>query len=121
MFQERLKQVVDNVEGSVACVLMGFDGISLDTYVASDSNSKDLNIQDVGLEYSVVLKQIRNTADLLESGNVQEVAITSEKLTTLVRVLNDEYFVALALRPGGNYGKGRYLLRIVAPGLSQEL
>lgn len=120
MFQERLKHVVDNCEGSLACVLMGFDGISLDSYVA-ENKSDSLDIQDVGLEYSVVLKQILKTAELLEAGEVQEVAIASERLTTLVRVLNQEYFIALAMSPTGNYGKGRYLLRLTAPEIHREL
>jgi predicted regulator of Ras-like GTPase activity (Roadblock/LC7/MglB family) len=119
MFQERLKHIVDNVDGSYASVLMGFDGISLDTYMAPEPS--DFDIQSVGLEYSVVLKQIKTTAELLEAGKVHEVAITSEKLITLVRILNDEYFIALALRPNGNYGKGRYLLRVVGPELNKEL
>jgi predicted regulator of Ras-like GTPase activity (Roadblock/LC7/MglB family) len=118
MFQERLKHIVDNVEGSYASVLMGFDGISLDMYIAP---APDLDIQSIGLEYSVVLKQIKTTAELLEAGQVQEVSITSEKLVTLVRILNEEYFVAVAMRPSGNYGKGRYLLRVVAPELIREL
>lgn len=120
MFQERLQHVVENVEGSFACVLMGFDGISLDTYIAP-KDPGEFDIQGVGLEYSVVIKQIRTTAELLEAGKVQEVAIYSERLLTLVRVLNDEYFIALAMRPTGNYGKGRYLLRVVAPELNREL
>lgn len=120
MFQERLKHVVDHVEGSLACVLMGFDGISLDTYLAKN-RSDEFDIQTVGLEYSVVIKQIRKTAELLEAGEVHEVSIASDKMTTLVRVLNNDYFVALALRPTGNYGKGRYLLRVVSPELSREL
>jgi hypothetical protein len=35
--------------------------------------------------------------------------------------LNEEYFVALALLPDGNFGKGRYLLRTVAPKLLEQL
>lgn len=42
-------------------------------------------------------------------------AIQAEKLTTVVRMLNGDYFVALALTPEGNLGKGRFLLRIAAP------
>jgi hypothetical protein len=40
---------------------------------------------------------------------------------TLIRVINETYFVAVALSPEGNLGKGRYLLRIVAPKLAEEL
>jgi hypothetical protein len=39
----------------------------------------------------------------------------------LIRVVSSEYFVALAIRPDGNFGKGRYLLRLVAPKLQAEI
>jgi hypothetical protein len=42
-------------------------------------------------------------------------------MVTLVRVINQTYFVAMTLTPNGNLGKGRYLLRLMAPGLAKEL
>jgi hypothetical protein len=42
-------------------------------------------------------------------------------MTTVIRLLNDDYFVAMTLRPGGNYGKARYLLRANAGKLLGEL
>ena len=35
--------------------------------------------------------------------------------------VSDSYFIALTLRPDGNLGKARYLLRVVAPKLLTEL
>jgi len=35
--------------------------------------------------------------------------------------VSPDYFVVLALRPDGNYGKGRYALRIAAPRIRAEL
>ncbi|MGC4063540.1 MAG: hypothetical protein QM784_02605 [Polyangiaceae bacterium] len=42
-------------------------------------------------------------------------------MVTLIRVINDSYFLALSLSPDGNFGKGRYLLRITAPKVAEEL
>jgi hypothetical protein len=39
----------------------------------------------------------------------------------LVRVLSENYFLAIALAPDGNYGKARYLVRTAAPRMLQEL
>jgi len=36
-------------------------------------------------------------------------------------VLNDEYFVAMTLAPGGNSGKARFLLRTASSKLLSEL
>jgi hypothetical protein len=42
-------------------------------------------------------------------------------MTTLIRVINQTYFVAITMDPEGNLGKGRFLLRVLAPKLAQEL
>jgi predicted regulator of Ras-like GTPase activity (Roadblock/LC7/MglB family) len=118
MFRENLSKVVENVEGGVASLLMGFDGIAVETY-AKPSASLDINT--VGMEFSFILTQVRKAAEVLEVGGVQEVAIRAEGLSIIIRVLNNDYFLALALGPGGNFGKGRYLLRMVAPKLQTEL
>jgi predicted regulator of Ras-like GTPase activity (Roadblock/LC7/MglB family) len=110
MFREVLQEVVDRTEGGVAGLLMGFDGITVDTYVSEDAQLA-VDVETVGMEYSVILKDIKKAAELLEAGGAKEISIQAEKLTTVIRVLNEEYFVAMTLRPGGNFGKARFLLR----------
>jgi predicted regulator of Ras-like GTPase activity (Roadblock/LC7/MglB family) len=118
MFHESLQKIVDNTEGGLAGLLMGFDGITVESYT-KQPNSMD--IQTVGMEFSYILGQVRKAAETLEVGGVQELAIRLEKLSIIIRVLNREYFLALALEESGNFGKGRYLLRVVAPKLQAEL
>ena len=64
---------------------------------------------------------IQRANEMLDAGATSEVSFRSEKMVTLVRVINQTYFVAMTLSPDGNLGKGRYLLRVMAPGLAQEL
>jgi predicted regulator of Ras-like GTPase activity (Roadblock/LC7/MglB family) len=118
MFRENLTKLVDNVEGGVAGLLMGFDGIAVDAYAKPTGT---VDIQTVGMEFSFILGQVRKAAEILEVGKVSEVVIRTEQVIILIRVLNNEYFLALALTPGGNFGKGRYLLRVVAPKMQAEL
>ena len=120
MFQEVLKDVVDRTEGGVAGLVMGFDGIAVDSYLRDDGE-RGLDVETIGMEYSVILKEIRRAAELLEAGEAREVAIAAERLTTVIRLINDEYFAAVALRPGGNQGKARFLLRLGAERLASEL
>ena len=42
-------------------------------------------------------------------------------MITLIRTLGDTYFLALAIKPDGNLGKGRFLMRTAAPKLLAEL
>jgi predicted regulator of Ras-like GTPase activity (Roadblock/LC7/MglB family) len=118
MFKEVLQDVVDRTEGGVAGLLMGFDGIPVEQYVREDGL---MDVETVGMEFSVILKDIRRAAEMLEVGNANEVAIRAEKMTTLVRLLNDEYFVAVTLRPDGNFGKARFLLRTSGSKLLTDL
>ena len=123
MFQESLQRIVDSVEGGLAGILMGFDGILVESYnrPPSPPGTPPLEMNVVGMEFSVILSQVRRAAEALEIGKVQELAIRAEGLTVLIRVLNQDYFLALAIRENGNFGKGRYLLRMVAPKLQAEL
>ncbi len=116
MFKQALESVVENVEGGVAALLMGFDGIAVDQY-----SPVGFDIETMGMELSVVLNDARKAAVALDVGPTDEVSFRTEKVTTVVRILNDEYFLALALKPEGNLGKGRFLLRLAAPRVLQEL
>jgi predicted regulator of Ras-like GTPase activity (Roadblock/LC7/MglB family) len=54
-------------------------------------------------------------------GDLEEVSISTSRTCVVVRVLNDDLFVALILNRDGNIGKGRYLLKIKSYEILQEL
>ena len=118
MFREILQEVVENTDGGVAGLLMGFDGIPVDQFVKDDAA---VDVETVGMEYSVILKSIRQAAELLDAGTAREVAIKAERMITVIRMLNDEYFVAITLKPSGNLGKARFLLRTRSQKLLSDL
>jgi predicted regulator of Ras-like GTPase activity (Roadblock/LC7/MglB family) len=117
MFKEAIRDVVQGTDGAIAGVLMDLEGIPLDSYATDEA----FDIQAVGAEYSVILKAIQRATESLEAGGAREIAIQSEKATTIIRILNDDYFFALALLPDGNFGKGRFMMRTAAPKLLEQL
>jgi predicted regulator of Ras-like GTPase activity (Roadblock/LC7/MglB family) len=117
-FREHLEQVCRNVDGAVACSLMGVDGIEVDTHVEAGG---DLDLKSLLVEYSGVLRSAREAAEAHEAGGVAEIAIATDRLLAVVRTVTPEYFMVVALAPDGNYGKARYLLRVTAPKLRSEL
>ena len=120
MFRDVLQEAVERTEGGIASLLMDFDGIAVDSFV----NPNALGVSDVetiGIEYSVILKNVRQAVELLEAGDTQELSIRSAKLTTVIRVLNADYFLAMTLSPDGNFGKARFMLRTAATKLVAEL
>ncbi|MCL2012458.1 MAG: hypothetical protein FWG75_06705 [Cystobacterineae bacterium] len=120
-FEAHLKAVVSGVEGAVACSLMGFDGIAVSTYPRQEELDFSVDLLSAWIEYSNVLSQMKNAAEILRTGNVVELHVGTEKLFTLMRLVSHDYFVVLGMLPDGNLGKGRYLLRLVVPQLKSEL
>jgi predicted regulator of Ras-like GTPase activity (Roadblock/LC7/MglB family) len=111
--------VVNQVDGALACSVMGFDGISVETYQKDEAGELELN--GAWVEYANLLTQLKNAADVLKTGAVTELSVNSEKVLTIIRLVSPEYFLVLALKAEGNYGKGRYVLRMTAPKVRAEL
>ncbi len=122
-FSEHLQNVVASVDGAIACSVMGFDGIAVETYQATTraQDALSLELSVAWVEFANVLSQLKATAETLKTGKVAELSVNSEKVITLMRMITPDYFFVLALAPSANYGKARYQLRITAPKLAAEL
>src|SRR4051794_11355326 len=107
-FLTHLESMVRQVDGAIAASVMGYDGIAVETHRADAGG--DVELTNVWVEYSGILSQLKNVAEVLKTGTVTEVGINTEKVMTLMRTISPEYFLVLALKPDGNYGKGRYVL-----------
>lgn len=118
MFAETLKKVVDNVDGAIAAVVMGLDGIPVDSYVRQNDR---IDVTTVGMEFSFILTQVRKAGDSLQVGGLEELAVKAQHLMLICRMISPQYFVAVALAPEGNFGKARYLARIATPDLVAQL
>ncbi|AKU90324.1 roadblock/LC7 domain-containing protein [Vulgatibacter incomptus] len=116
-FREHLEEICQ-VDGAVAASVMGFDGIAIDTVTAPN---QAVDAETLMIEYSGILGQVRKAAELLKAGDLTELTIGTERMTTHLRPIDSEFFLVLAMSPAGNYGKGRYLLRVKAPKLKDEL
>ncbi len=116
MFTEVLQGIVNGTPGGMAGIIMGFDGMALDNYVA-----QDVDIETVGMEYSLSLKQVTEAGNMLDFGGTEEVSVQTERLTTIIRMVNEEYFVAITVQKGGIPGKASYLLRLATDKLRSEL
>jgi predicted regulator of Ras-like GTPase activity (Roadblock/LC7/MglB family) len=73
------------------------------------------------MELAHVISQVKRAAELLDIGGLHEVTLRAERLIILVHALNDEYFLAFAVRPEGNSGKARHVLRVLVPKIQAEL
>ena len=52
---------------------------------------------------------------------MEEVSIATNRIRVAFRVLNEDLFAVLIMTRDGNFGKGRYLLRLKAYDLLRDL
>lgn len=116
--RDTLSEIVGNVQGSRAVVIMAADGIPIDQVIVDESG---FDLQLLSVEYSTLLRDIRRSVDLLKVGEMEEVSISSQGMYVLLRVLSQDLFVILVMDRNANVGKGRYLLRLKSDELSRNL
>lgn len=117
MFTDTLRKVVDNVDGGIAAVIMGLDGIPVDSYIRQNS----VDVTTIGMEFSFILGQVRKAGESLQVGGLEELSVKAQRLMLICRMISPQYFVAIALSPEGNFGKARYLTRMAQPALVAAL
>ena len=116
-FQDMLQELVDGIEGGAAATLMGTDGIAVTQYAAA----KGFDVETVGIEYGKVIDEIKNASALLNLGTVEEVIVTTAGMDVLLRMVADEYYIALLIKKDSGTGKARFLLRKAAARAAREL
>ena len=114
-FREILAKLVDDTPGAVAGAIMAEDGIAVEEYAREHSR---IDLLAMAVEFQSVLAQARKVAGSLDGdGRLAELVLVTTHHQLMFRLIDDEYFVLLALEPGGTLVKARYLLR----GLLREL
>jgi predicted regulator of Ras-like GTPase activity (Roadblock/LC7/MglB family) len=119
MFRDNIQRALDRLgpEGR-AGLLMGFDGITVESCVRPGAG---VDLQTVGMEFAHVIAQVRRTSSMIGLGALREVVIHTDRMTVLIQVISDEYFLALGIEAEGNMGKARYLMRLLGPQIRSEL
>ena len=118
MFAETLKKLVDNLDGGIAAVVMGLDGIPVDTYIRQNDK---IDVTTVGMEFSFIITQVRKAGESLQVGGLEELSVKAQRLFLVCRMLSPQYFVAVVMTPEGNFGKCRFLARMAMPALAAQL
>lgn len=116
MFKEALRDIRDRVDGAQAVSLIGLDGIAIDTL-----NPDGLPLDAIGAEFGAFIKSIRLSNTELNTGEVLQFSLVTEKYVTFLSAVTPEYYVLLVMRPDGNYGRARFELAKAKAALRDEL
>jgi predicted regulator of Ras-like GTPase activity (Roadblock/LC7/MglB family) len=122
-FASILQEIVDECGGGLAAALMGSDGIPIDQVEASGEVSESLSdeVEVLGVEFGRILDELRKASDSVAGGALEEVSIRLANFWVLMRVVDEETYLVLAVGPDGNAGKARFLMRRQLMALREEL
>jgi predicted regulator of Ras-like GTPase activity (Roadblock/LC7/MglB family) len=116
VFRQALENVRAHVDGTLAISLIALDGIAIET-ITDDSVPLDV----IGAEFGGFIKSVRLSNSDLNTGDVLQFSLFTEKYTTLLSAVTPEYFLLLVMRPDGNYGRARHELAKAKYALRDEL
>jgi predicted regulator of Ras-like GTPase activity (Roadblock/LC7/MglB family) len=115
-FATALSKVAAQVPESRVLMIIGTDGIPIERLVLKH----DPNLETIAAEYTTLLRSSLAAASDTGLGELQELSIVTEKITTLMIGITREYFLFALLSPGALIGRARFVLRVAGTNLQRE-
>lgn len=116
MFKEALAGLQERVEGALAASLIGLDGIAVESV-----GNGEVPLDVLGAEFGGFIKSIRHANTELNTGEVLQFSLVTERYITFLSAVTPEYYILLVLAPDGNYGRARFELAKAKSLLRDEL
>lgn len=118
IFADLMKEAFEGIDGAYGGTVMGVDGIPIENYIV---DPEKFNVEAFGVGYCKVVDEVRNAGEVLKIGNVEEVTIELDGSKILVRIIVQEYFLAMVVSDEANEAKVRFRMRKVSYKTKEEL
>lgn len=118
MFKQALDTILGNTEGSTGALIMGTDGIAVEKVLTDEG--RDANLDVAAAEFTSLVRNAQRAGGDTGLGSLREVSLQMESAVVIMRLLTRDYFVVLAMKPDGNFGRGRFELRKAELQLAKE-
>jgi predicted regulator of Ras-like GTPase activity (Roadblock/LC7/MglB family) len=115
-FAKALEIAAARVPEMRVVMIIGTDGIPIERLVLQP----DPNLETIAAEYTTLLRSSLAAASDTGLGELQELSIVTENMTTLIVGITRDYFLFSVLAPGALMGRARFALRIAGAGLQRE-
>jgi predicted regulator of Ras-like GTPase activity (Roadblock/LC7/MglB family) len=117
VFLDQLSRISDRIEGALALSLVAGDGIPIE----SVSSDPDLDLDVLAAEMVAQARAISANHRELKVGEVQQLAVATDRLTLMVSSVAEGYYLLLVFGPEGSYGRARFELRRARLALEKDL
>ena len=117
MFDLELNTVLSFLEGSKAILIMGYDGI----VVESVSKDNDESFHDLTIELGQIVKNIGELSKNSNTGPFNEMVLQFDQAKILLRSIHEDYFLALLMTKEESIGKSQFAVQRILPDLVKNL
>ena len=107
MFVERLRTISDRIGGVRGLALVAKDGIPVESY----GGSADIDLEVLAAELLAQVRVMNEDHRDLGAGPVQQLVVSTDRLTLMLGRLTDNYYLLAALPAGFEVGRARFELR----------
>lgn len=116
--QQELRNICQEVPGCKAAILMNLDGMVVMRHVEEEGGLDD---EVLLIELTASVKQALGAVENGGGGRLQELVLHFERGTLVMRLLQEEHFIAMLIDPQALSGKSRYVLRTRSQPLANDL
>ncbi|MEN8183469.1 MAG: hypothetical protein ABFS46_13140 [Myxococcota bacterium] len=107
-----LQKIVDECGGGLAAILMGRDGLAIQQALSARVGPEESErLGNAGVELGRILEEIRKASDAFLGGQAREIVVGLEHYWLILRPVDDDAVLVVALAPDGNLGKARFVMR----------
>lgn len=118
MFKESLAAIIERTDGAIGALIMGTDGIAVEKVLGEDGDEANLDV--AAAEFTSLIRNAQRTGTDVGLGGLNEIVLSYESASFIMRLFNREYFVVLVLKAECNLGRGRFELRKAELQLARE-
>jgi predicted regulator of Ras-like GTPase activity (Roadblock/LC7/MglB family) len=108
-FKTVLKEVVRAIPGSLVAMIVGRDGIIVESY---QSAAIDLDCEVLGAEYSGVVSEVHKQISILKLDDLKDITVCSDLFTVVAHIISQDYYFVIFLNSQANEGLARYKTRV---------
>jgi predicted regulator of Ras-like GTPase activity (Roadblock/LC7/MglB family) len=115
-FADALRSAAARIPETELLMVIGTDGIPIEKLVIRP----DPSMEAVAAEHTTLLRASLAAAADTGLGGLRELAVTTERMTTLLVAITPDYFLFASLTPGAIMGRARFALGLAGLALRKE-
>lgn len=117
MFRDRLRAIAARLEDIEAVVLLGDDGLPVESEVLGE----DLDLEMVAAEVTTLIREMGQNHRELDIGSIERFEVATERYKLLIGRIAEGFSLLLVTGPHASVGKARFELRRAPLSLAEDL